>query len=334
MTKIIGEVSANHGGNKEGIETSINELKSAGCDIVKFQLYTCDSITIPLREERFLVKDGPWSGSYLVDIYKKGGLDYELFRHAVEYGRNKNIKVIASVFDIEAADLCLELNIDIVKIASAEAWDIDLITYCLERFELTIVSLGMASIDDLNRIYDIVLKNGFLDKVVFMHCISGYPAKSTEYKLANIKFIKENYNTNVGLSDHTIGNEVAMLSVALGATWFEKHFIPSNVKDSLDEHFSANKENMQSYVSSIKRTNDIISSANFLPAESEQASLTFRRGLYFNRSLKAGDSVTKDDLISRRPSLGLKPFEKDLVIGKKLKKDVLKFKEVQESDVE
>ena len=334
MLNIIGEVSANHGNSLAGVEKAIDELVCAGCNFVKFQLYTSASITIPLKEERFLIKTGPWAGNYLVDLYEKGGLDYSLFRQAVEYGKKLGVSVFASVFDFEALELCLELEISTVKIASAEAWDINLIRHCLKEFKTVIVSLGMASWQDIQRIYECAKKTETTDKLVLMHCISGYPAEPTEYKLENIRKIHSHFGTLVGLSDHTIGEEVAILSIALGATWFEKHYIPSNVNGSLDEHFSADFESMQRYVNSLRRTKKIISQADFNPTISEVSSLDFRRGLYYNKDLKSGSIIQASDLISRRPSIGLKPYQDHLVLGQILKRNVSKFDAVLLSDID
>jgi pseudaminic acid synthase len=325
MANIIGEVSANHGNNIEGVEAAISELVDTGCRFVKFQLYTSESITIPLRDKRFLVGKGPWSGKYLVDLYSEGGLDYKLFKHAVKYSKKFEVTVFASVFDRAAADLCLELGISLVKIASAEIWDVELIAYCLDNFETVIVSLGMSSQEDVRRVYKLAAQANQQHKLVLMHCISGYPAAPTEYKLANIQFLKEHFGTNLGLSDHTVGEEVAVLASAMGVTWYEKHYIPSNVTDSLDAHFSADFEQMKRYVEALNRAEQIIGSVDFSPTNSEEASLKFRRGLFFNRAIKRGEIVSREDIISRRPSIGLKPYEISLVIGKQLRRDIDKY---------
>jgi len=318
---IIAELSANHNGSLEKAKKSILAAKNAGADAIKIQTYTPWTMTINCKKEDFIVKDGLWKGYSLFELYNEAHTPYEWHSELFSYAKNNDITIFSSPFDETAVDLLEDLNTPAYKIASFELCDLPLIKYIAKKGKPILMSTGMANIEEISEAVSTARNSGCKDILLF-HCISSYPAPLEETNLKNILILKEKFQVEVGLSDHTIGNTAAVASIALGASAIEKHFTLNREDKGPDSSFSIEPEELKDLKQITSKTWKAIGKENFERSKKEKENKIFRRSLYFVKSIKKGNSITKDCIKRIRPGFGLAPKYELEVIGKKVKKDI------------
>lgn len=220
---VIAEMSANHGGKFEQALAVIAAAKAAGADAVKLQTYTPDTITLNCDNPDFQISNGLWAGRTLYDLYSDAFTPFEWHAPLFAYARKIGLTIFSSPFDSTAVDLLEGLGAPAYKIASFEAIDLPLIKYVAATGKPIIISTGMASRDEIAEAIEAAQAGGCKDLAI-LHCVSSYPAPAVDYNLRTISDMSKEFGVVVGLSDHTIDNNVAVASVALGASIIEKHF--------------------------------------------------------------------------------------------------------------
>mgnify|MGYP001207364072 CR=1 FL=1 len=318
---IVAELSANHGNSLSIALKSISEAKKNGADAIKIQTYTADSMTLNSRQKIFKIKKGLWKGKYLYDLYKKASTPYKWHKKIFDYCKKNNIICFSTPFDENAVDLLENLNCPVYKIASFEITDLPLIQYVINKRKPIIVSTGMASITEINDVINLFKLNNFKNYML-LHCVSSYPAPTKDIRLQNIEYLKSKYNCEVGLSDHTLGNEIASFSVIKGAPLIEKHFILKRNIKSPDNAFSMLPKELNNLRKLADLAWQINKDINFNLKKSEKENLIFRRSLFFSADLKKGTKLGKKHIIRRRPGFGLPPKFEQKIIGKILNKNV------------
>ena len=318
---IIAEISANHNGSLEQAKKLISAAKKAGADAVKIQTYEPESMTINSNKEDFKIKHGIWKGKKLYNLYKQAQTPFSWHKELFNQAKKNKILIFSTPFDFKAVDLLESLKVPFYKIASFEITDHPLIEYIAEKKKPIFLSTGMANKGEIKEALKIIKSKGVKDVLLF-HCISSYPSKVEEYNLNMINTLAKDFNTHVGLSDHTTGNEAALASIALGAVAIEKHFKLETSNDSPDSKFSIDPVYMKNLVSQSKNLWKGLGGGNYERAKEEKQNLIFRRSLYFVRDLKKGEKISKDNIKSLRPSFGLQPKHLKKVLGKKVKSDV------------
>ena len=186
-----------------------------------------------------------------------------------------------------------------------------------------IVSTGMASIAELDEMVSTARENGCHD-ITLLKCTSSYPASPKGTNLMTLPHMKQLFNCNVGISDHTMGIGVAVASIAMGSTVIEKHFTLSRADGGVDSAFSMEPDEMKQLVQEVNRAYDAIGDISYGVTEQEKAEIAFRRSLYIVKDMKKGDILTEENVRSIRPGLGLKPKYYDLILGKKVNRDIEK----------
>jgi len=318
---LIAEMSANHNGN---IETAINTIESAkvsGANAIKLQTYTPDTLTIKSDRPEFYLTGGLWDGRNLYDLYQDAHTPYDwhesLFAHAKKCG----ITIFSTPFDDTAVELLEGLNTPAYKIASFEIIDIPLIKRVASTKKPLFMSTGAASINEITEAVQTARKNG-AEEILLFHCISSYPAPAKEAQLKNIKFLRDKYGVLVGLSDHTIGSNAGFLSVAMGATAIEKHFIMDRSIGGADADFSATPSELKELRAKLDLAKQMLGVDSFSRSDSESQSSSIRRSIYSVSNKKKGNVITQDDIKIIRPGLGLHPRYFDCLVGAKLQKDL------------
>ncbi len=220
---IIAEISGNHNGSKERAIKIIESAKKNGADCVKLQTYTPDTMTIQSEQEDFKISSGLWEGYNLYDLYKEAHTPYEWQKELFKYAKSINIPIISTPFDETAVDLLESIECPFYKIASFELTDLPLIEYVAKTKKPIIASTGMANEEEIHEAVEVMNKYG-CGEIVLLHCVSGYPTPADQINLETINLLKNKFKTEVGLSDHTIGNTSAILSVAYGVKVIEKHY--------------------------------------------------------------------------------------------------------------
>ena len=212
---IIAELSANHGGNIESAKLAIKLAKESGASAVKIQSYTPDTMTIESNKPDFLISEGLWKGYTLYDLYKEAYTPFEWHKELFSYAEEIGITLFSSPFDETAIDLLQSLDAPAYKIASFELVDIPLIKRAAQCRKPLLMSTGMGSVGEVREALETALKYGS-GEVLLFHCISSYPASLTDSNLKNIEYLKKEFGVEVGLSDHTLTNLAATISIGMG----------------------------------------------------------------------------------------------------------------------
>ena len=321
-TFIIAELSANHMNDFDIAVKTIEAMKEAGADAIKFQTYTPDTITIDCDNEYFQIKQGTiWDGQVLYDLYEDAFMPWDWQPKLKKIAEDLGLIVFSSPFDKTSVDFLEEMDVPAYKIASYEITDIPLIEYVASKGKPIIISTGIASLEDIEFAIKTCLDAGN-DQIAILKCTSSYPSPFDEINLNVIPALEEKFNVVVGLSDHTMGSEVAIAGVALGAKIVEKHFILDRNMDGPDSEFSMEPQEFKQMVDSIRNVEKALGNDNFEKKEKMIINQDFSRSLFVVKDMKMGDVITEDNVRSIRPGFGLHPKYFAEILGKKVNTDL------------
>lgn len=321
-TYIIAEISANHNQNYEEAARLIHAAKDAGADAVKLQTYTPDTITIDCRSEHFSIGKGTlWEGRYLYDLYREAYTPWEWHSRLFDVARELKIDIFSAAFDPSAVDFLEELSVPLHKVASFEIVDIPLIEKMASTKKPLIISTGMATLGEIEEAVQAARTAG-AKQIALLKCTSAYPAPPEEMNLRTIPHLSEAFGVPVGLSDHTLGIEVPVVAVSLGACIIEKHFTLSRSAKGPDSAFSLEPSEFRSMVRSIRVAEKAVGRVHYGVSEQEAKSRVFRRSLFVVRDIKMGEEFTEENIRSIRPGYGLHPRHLKDVLGRRAACDV------------
>lgn len=330
---IIAEMSANHDCDIEIAKETIRAAKRAGADAIKMQTYTPDTMTLNCQNDDFKVQGGTlWDGRYLYELYQKASLPWKWHKELFDLAKSEGLICFSTPFDISAVDFLEELNCPIYKIASFEIADIPLIEYIAKKQKPIIMSTGIASYEDIKLAIETCRNTGNND-ITILKCTSSYPAPINEANLTMMKRFSEDFDVQVGLSDHTKGNILPILSIAMGATVIEKHFKLNDNVGGADASFSVNEKDFKKLVDDVRQAESAMGKETYELTEKQVSGKRYGRSLYVSEEIKLGDKLTEHNIKSVRPSLGMHPKYYHQVIGKKAlvnlnKGDRLKFEDI------
>lgn len=322
-TFIVAELSANHGHKLEVALESVRAAKEAGADAVKIQTYTADTITLNCDADDFKVKGTLWDGRTLYDLYQEAYTPWEWHQAIFDEAKKCGLICFSTPFDKTAVDFLEDLGNPIMKIASFEITDIPLIGYAAEKGKPMVISTGVAMPEDIELAVK-TCKNAGNDDITLLKCTSSYPAPVEDANLMTMVDMKQRYGVKVGLSDHTMGYDVAVAAVALGATLVEKHFIMDRSIGGPDAAFSMEKDDFAAMVKAIRNVEKALGSVYYPTDLSIIKGREFSRSLYVAEDMKAGDVITGKNVRSVRPGYGLHPKYLPELIGKKVNQDLKK----------
>jgi pseudaminic acid synthase len=314
---IIAEMSGNHNQSLERALAIVDAAAEAGADAIKLQTYTADTMTLPgaytIRDENSL-----WEGRELYDLYQEAYTPWEWHKPIFERAREKGIIAFSSPFDETAVDFLEELNAPAYKIASFENTDIPLLRKVATTGKPIIISTGAATIAELDEAVQL-LRNAGCKNFMLLKCTSTYPATPQNTNLATIPHMRDLFNLQVGLSDHTMGVGAAVAAVAFGATVIEKHFTLNRTDGGVDSTFSLEPHELKSLVIESERAWQALGKVQYGVQSAEKKSLLFKRSVYAAKNIAAGEELTKENIRVIRPGLGLAPkhYYKLLGMGSK-----------------
>lgn len=320
---IIAEMSGNHNQSLDRALEIVDAAAKTGAHAIKLQTYTADTITIDKKDGEFFIADPKslWKGSSLYDLYKEAYTPWEWHKPIMERAKEKGLICFSSPFDFTAIDFLEDLKVEAYKIASFENIDIPLIKKAANTGKPIIISTGMASIAEIADAVEAVYSTGN-KQLVLLKCTSTYPATPDNTNIITIPHLRQLFNCEIGLSDHTMGIGVSVASVALGASVIEKHFTLNRADGGVDSSFSMEPEEMHQLVIETERAWQALGKISYGTTEKEKASLVFRRSLYIVEDIKAGEVLTEKNLRSIRPGLGLPPKFIDQLIGRKVNQNL------------
>lgn len=313
---IVAELSANHGGSLPHALAVMEAAKAAGADAVKLQTYTADTITIDHDGPDFVIKGGLWDKRRLYELYDEAHTPWEWHEALFAKGRELGIPVFSTPFDDTAVALLERLDAPAYKIASFELVDLPLIARVAKAGRPTIMSTGMGSPEEIAQAVEAYRAAGGRD-LVLLHCVSGYPTPVRQSNLRRIAGLAAHFGCPVGLSDHTLGIEVAIAAVALGACLIEKHFTLRRSDGGPDAAFSLEPDELAALVRGARAAFEALGTGAPARSEVEHGNMAFRRSLYVVRDIDAGETFTAENLRSIRPGFGLPPRHLPEILGKR-----------------
>ncbi len=303
---IIAEMSGNHNKSLDRAMEIVEAAADAGAHALKLQTYTADTMTIDLAEGDFFIGDPKslWKGTSLHNLYKEAQTPWEWHAPIFKRARELGIIPFSTPFDETAVDFLEELGVPCYKIASFENTDLPLIRRVAATGKPMIVSTGMASLAELEETVRTAREAGCRD-LVLLKCTSTYPATPDNTNIRTIPNMRELFECQVGLSDHTMGIGVSVASVALGATVIEKHFTLNRSDGGVDSTFSMEPSEMAALVVESERAWRAMGCISYGACDAEKKSQQFRRSLYIVQDLEAGDVLTSANVRAIRPGFGL-----------------------------
>ncbi|QAY67770.1 pseudaminic acid synthase [Paenibacillus protaetiae] len=322
---IIAEMSGNHNQSLERALEIVEAAARSGAHALKLQTYTAKTMTLDIHEGDFYIEDPSslWKGSSLYDLYEEAHTPWEWHEPIFKRCKELGLLAFSTPFDETAVDFLESLDVPCYKVASFENTDIPLIRKIASTGKPIIISTGMASVAELEETVKAAREAG-CPHICLLKCTSTYPATPESTNLLTIPHLKEMFNVEVGLSDHTMGVGVSVASVVLGASVIEKHFTLSRADGGVDSAFSMEPHEMKALVEETERAWQAIGKVSYGPTEKEKPSLKFRRSLYVSENIREGETFTYENVRAIRPGFGLPPKHLDQIIGKQAKRDIKK----------
>jgi pseudaminic acid synthase len=317
----VAELSANHGGSLDRALAVMEAAKIAGADAVKLQTYTADTMTIDCDGPDFRISGGLWDGRRLYELYQEAHTPWEWHAALFAKGRELGLTVFSAPFDETAVDLLESMNAPAYKIASFELIDVALIRRVAATGKPAVISTGMGSPDEIADAVQAFRAAGGRD-LVLLHCVSGYPTPVDQSNLRRIPELVQQYECPIGLSDHTLGMEAAIVAVALGACMIEKHFTLRRADGGPDAAFSLEPDELSALVCGVRAAYAALGSGTATRSDVEKDSMVFRRSIYVVRDIAAGEAFTRDNIRIIRPGFGLAPKQMPNVLGKRARRAV------------
>ncbi len=319
---IVAEMSANHARSLERAREIIYAAKESGADAIKLQTYTPDTLTIDCDNHYFRVNKGTiWSDRKLYDLYKEAYMPWEWHEELKSNAENLGLDFFSTAFDSSSVEFLESLGVPVHKVASFENGDLQLIRKVAQTGKPLIISTGMASMGEIELAVKTARENGATE-IALLKCTSAYPSPPEEINLRTIPHMSEAFAVPVGLSDHTLGIEVSVAAVALGACIIEKHFTLDKKKSTPDSSFSLEPREFKAMVKAIRVVEKALGRVCYDLGEKESACRSFRRSLFVVKNLKAGDVFSPENVRSIRPGYGLAPKYINEVLGKKAACDI------------
>lgn len=326
---VIAEVGINHNGNINLAKKHIKAAAESGADIVKFQTFKTEEFMAD-KNLIYEYKDiyGKTQKENMYDMFKKTEFTESEYKILIDYTRQKNIIFLSTPCDIDSFDMLMKLGVKAVKISSEDLINIRFIEYVAKSNITTILSTGMADEKEISIALDIFKKHKN-NKVILLHCTSVYPVQTNEVNLNRMKAIADKFNILTGFSDHTDKSLAAIGAIYMNAVIIEKHFTLSKKLKGPDHSFSIEPTELKQLIENIRYSEKIKGKYSIEPTATEKKMrLKFRRSIVASKNLEKGDFLKFDDINFKRPGNGLKPYEQDKILGKKLLTSIPKDKQI------
>ena len=316
---LIAEISANHTGSIKKAKKLILTAKKNGADLVKLQTYEPRNMTINSSLKDFLVKDGLWKGYKLWDLYEEAQTPLKWQKELFDYSKKIKIPCFSTPYDDEGVDLLKKLNSKLYKVSSFEMKDSSLVKKICSIGKPVIISTGLANLKEISEVYKVAKKSG-CRKLVLLYCVSSYPAKNRDFNLNNINILKKKFKCEIGFSDHSTDNSVAMLAISRGVRIIEKHIALDGQKDGLDIEFSIKGKEIKKFKEDMLKAWTLLGKNKFFRTGNELKNIKFQRSIYVVKNIKKGERFSKTNIKRIRPGFSLSANKWSFILGKKSKK--------------
>ena len=320
-TFIIAEAGVNHNGSLELAKRLVDAASDAKCDAVKFQTFKADKLVSVNAEKAEYQKETTGSDESQLDMIRKLELSEEDHYVLKKYCEEKGILFLSSAFDEESLTFLESMDMPLYKIPSGEITNLKLLRQIGSYHKRVIMSCGMCEMDEIHKAYDTLMESGATE-VAILHCNTQYPTPFEDVNLNVMKTLSDEFHTSIGYSDHTVGIEVPIAAVALGAEIIEKHFTLDKNMEGPDHRASLNPEELKAMVDGIRHIEKALGSYEKKVSDSERANRDIaRKSLVAACSIKKGETFTEANLTMKRPGNGISSSKYEDMLGKKAKHD-------------
>ena len=322
-TTIIAEAGVNHNGSVDTAKKLIEAASEAGSDLIKFQTFKTESIITKKAEKAYYQKDFTEKSESQFEMLKKLELDRTAHEELIQYCKIKNIQFLSTAFDHDSIDLLAELNIPFYKIPSGEITNLPYLRHIGRMGKPIIMSTGMATLDEVRFALKVLLGSGAeKEKITILHCNTEYPTPMEDVNLNAMLTIQDELEIAVGYSDHTLGIEIPVAAVALGACVIEKHFTLDRTLPGPDHCASLEPEELKLMVAAIRNIEKAMGDWVKKPSPSEMKNMSIaRRSIVAKKPISKGELFTEKNLTVKRPGTGVSPMEWDTYIGRSADKE-------------
>ncbi len=320
--RIVAELSANHAGRYETALELLRAAHQAGADAVKLQTYRPDTITFKSDKEWFRLAPGnPWGAETLYELYEKAYMPWEWQPLLKAEADNLGIELFSTPFDESAVDFLEAMRIPRYKVASFELIDLPLIAYIAHTGKPMIMSTGMATLGEIRAAVETARDNGCGD-LTLLHCVSAYPASPEGFHLRTLGHLAETFGVSVGLSDHSLGTEISIAAVALGATMIEKHVTLDRRLGGPDARFSLEPSELAILTQAARTVEKAMGGIHYGLKPGEEENARYRPSVYAVQAIRRGDTFTRENIATIRPGNGLPPFRYPDLLGHQASRDI------------
>lgn len=336
---IIAELAANHNGDINLAKKLIDEAKEIGCQCVKFQSWTVESIFSEkvYKDNYFLNDDYRNRKDYtLKQIVEQFSLSEADFIEIKKYCDMRRIDFACTPFSEKEVDFLVNvLDVNFIKIASMDCNNYHFIEYIAKKQKPIMLSTGLSSLYEIDKAIEVIESAGNKD-IIILHCVSHYPPEDDEINLNNIDMLRMNYpDYPIGFSDHTLGIEIPLAAVAKGAAVIEKHFTLDKNMFGWDHKISADKNEMKAIVNGAKKINRALGNFRRIVSQKDiEKRKAFRRSIVSKRKIKKGERISLKDITFKRPGTGIKPSNLNNILGRKVNKEIEKDELIYFEDLE
>ena len=315
-TTVIAEAGVNHNGDMALAKELVDVAAEAGADLVKFQTFRAQTLLTQSAEKAQYQKNLTAGSESQFEMIKKLELDRDTHVELVDYCKCKKIQFLSTAFDQSSIDFLAELDIPFYKIPSGEITNLPYLRHVARMGKSVVMSTGMATLVEVCAAMEVLLDGGIeKDDLTILHCNTDYPTSIQDVNLLAMLTIRDQLGVKVGYSDHTMGIEIPIAAVAMGATVIEKHFTLSRTLPGPDHAASLEPHELKSMVAAIRNIEKALGDGEKKPSPSEVKNIPIvRRSIVAKKPIKKGEAFSEQNLTSKRPGSGISPMEWDDVI--------------------
>ena len=322
---IIAEAGINHNGLIENAYKLIDVAVEAGVDAVKFQTFKAKNLVTKNANKADYQKQTTNKSETQFEMINKLELDIDAHKKIIKYCKVKDIMFLSSPFDHDSIDLLNELGVKIIKIPSGEITNLPYLRHIGSLSKQLILSTGMSTLQEVGDALTILIEAGMKkENITILHANTMYPTPMEDVNLNAMHTIQREFDITVGYSDHTLGIEVDIAAVTMGASIIEKHFTLDKSMKGPDHKASLEPEELKAMVVAIRNTEKALGDGLKIPSRSEKSNMiNARKSIVANQTIKKGDILTEENIVVKRPGHGINPMNWDDVIGSVAEKDYL-----------
>ena len=323
-TLIIAEAGVNHNGDIAKAKALIDKGAEAGVDYVKFQTFKAANLVTKQAKRAAYQDKNTQNNDSQYEMLKKLELSQAVHQELIDYCAKKGVQFLSTGFDIESLEFLARLGITIAKVPSGEITNLPYLRKVASLFPEVILSTGMATIIEIKDAVKVLTDNGVnRDKITVLHCNTEYPTPMEDVNLRAMLHIQQEVGVAIGYSDHTLGIEVPIAAVALGAIVIEKHFTLDKTLPGPDHKASLEPEELKAMVMAIRNIEKAVGGSGLKEVSASEAKNKpiARKRIVASKSIKKGEFFTEEDITVKRPGMGISPMQWDEIVGKMAKKD-------------